>query len=66
VIPPPISDVDRYAIRDSTSEIAEDAPVWISQSDTDVYIAEDNIQDSKYIAWKMSDMLKWQTHVSKE
>lgn len=66
MIPPPFSEVDQHAIRDPTSEITENAPVGVRQSNTDVYIIEDNIQDSKYIVWRMSDMLKWRTHMSKE
>jgi hypothetical protein len=66
VIPPPINEANRHAIRDSTSDITEDAEVGVRQSDTDVYIVEDSIQDSKYIAWEISNMLKWRTHISEK
>jgi hypothetical protein len=65
VIPSLISEVGHHAFRDPTRGITEDAKVGALPYDT-VDITEDNIRDSKYFAWAMSDILKRRSHVSRE
>jgi hypothetical protein len=63
VIPPPITEAGSYAFRDSTFDIAEDAKAGLRPYNIDVYIAEDNNGDSKYMSSAMSDIHKRRSHM---